>query len=271
MRSPMRRAFDVAAVFIVAIYLAPIYWIVLTSIKPTKDINSKVPVWDFTPTLEHYAEAFGRFEFDKALLNSGVIVLSATFITMVLALVSGYALARMKLKGAETISLVILSLRFMPGVVIAMPYFLMAQRLGMIDTHIGMIIIYVGYGLPFAVWLMRGFLLDLPRDIEEAARLDGLRWFGIIWRIILPLSGPGIAVTAIFTFVFNWNEYLFALYITQSAAVTLPIQIAKMIDVYTVLWGTISGAVVMQLVPMVIVVFLLQRHMIRGLALGAVK
>ena len=159
----------------------------------------------------------------------------------------------------------------MPGVVIAMPYYLMAQRLGMIDTHIGMIIIYVGYGLPFAVWLMRGFLLDLPRDIEEAARLDGLRWLGIIWRIILPLSGPGIAVTAIFTFVFNWNEFLFALYITQSAAVTLPIQIAKMIDVYTVLWGTISGAVVMQLVPMVIVVFLLQRHMIRGLALGAVK
>ena len=152
-----------------------------------------------------------------------------------------------------------------------MPYFLMAQRLGMIDTHIGMIIIYVGYGLPFAVWLMRGFLLDLPRDIEEAARLDGLRRFGIIWRIVLPLSGPGIAVTAIFTFVFNWNEYLFALYITQSAAVTLPIQIAKMIDVYTVLWGTISAAVVMQLVPMVIVVFLLQRHMIRGLALGAVK
>ena len=211
-RGPLRRAFNVAAVFIVALYLAPIYWIVLTSIKPTRDINSKTPVWDFTPTLEHYAEAFGRFEFDKALLNSGIIVLSATFITMILALMSGYALARMKLKGADTISLVILSLRFMPGVVIAMPYYLMFQNIGLIDTHIGMIIIYVAYGLPFAVWLMRGFLLDLPREIEEAARIDGLGWLGIIWRIILPLSGPGIAVTAIFTFVFNWNEFLFALY-----------------------------------------------------------
>lgn len=271
MRSPIRRVFDVVAVFVVAIYLAPIYWIGLTSIKPTTDINSRVPVWSFEPTMEHYVEAFTRFEFGKALVNSSVIVLSATFITMVLALFSAYALARMKMRGADTLSLVILSLRFMPGVVIAMPYYLMYQRIGLVDTHIGMIIIYVAYGLPFAVWLMRGFLRDFPAELEEAARLDGLGWLAIIRRIILPLSGPGIAVTAIFTFVFNWNEFLFALYITQSAAVTLPIQISKMIDVYTVLWGTISGAVVMQLVPMVVVVFLLQRHMIRGLALGAVK
>ena len=271
MRSPLRRALDVAAVFVVAVYLAPLYWIALTSIKPTVHINSKVPVWLFEPTIKHYAEAFTRFEFGKALVNSSVIVISATFITMVLALMAAYALARMRMRGADTTSLVILSLRFMPAVVIAMPFYLMYQRLGLIDTHLGMIVIYVGFGLPFAVWLLRGFLLDLPRDIEEAARLDGLGWLQILGRIILPLSGPGIAVTAIFTFVFNWNEFLFALYITQSAAVTLPIQISKMIDLYNVLWGTISGAVVMQLVPMVIVVFLLQRHMIRGLALGAVK
>ncbi|MBM3516401.1 MAG: carbohydrate ABC transporter permease [Alphaproteobacteria bacterium] len=271
MRSPLRRAFDVAAVFIVALYLAPIYWVVLTSIKPTIAINSAKPVWSFEPTWEHYREAFVRFEFDRALLNSAIIVLSATFITMVLALFSSYALARMKIKGADFMSLTILSLRFMPGVVIAMPFFLMFQRLDMIDTHVGMIIIYVGFGLPFAVWLLRGFMMDIPRDVEEAARLDGLGWISIIWRIILPMSGPGIAVTAIFTFVFDWNEFLFALYITQATAVTLPIQISKMIDLYNVLWGTISGAVVMQLVPMVIVVFLLQRHMIRGLALGAVK
>jgi len=262
---------DIAAVFIIAIYLAPIYWISLTSVKPMQDINSKIPVWTFKPTLEHYVEAFVRFEFDKALINSSIIVFSATFITMVLALLSAYALARMKLRGADILSLFILSLRFMPAVVIAMPYYLMFLKVGLIDVHIGMIIVYVGYGLPFAVWLMRGFFLDLPKEIEEAARLDGLGWMSIIWRIILPLSGPGIAVTAIFTFVFNWNEYLFALYLTQADAVTLPIQIAKMIDAYTVLWGTISASVVMQLVPMVIVVFLLQRHMIRGLALGAVK
>ncbi|MFT7458348.1 MAG: multiple sugar transport system permease protein [Planctomycetota bacterium] len=271
MRSPIRKTFDVVAVFVVAIYLAPIYWISLTSIKPMNEINSKVPVWSFEPTFAHYIEAFDRFEFGKALINSSIIVFSATIITMILALFAAYALARMKLRGADVLALFILSLRFMPAVVIAMPYYLMSQKAGLIDTHIGMIIVYVGFGLPFAVWLMRGFMLDLPKEIEEAARLDGLGWMAIIRRIILPLSGPGIAVTAIFTFVFNWNEYLFALYLTQADAVTLPIQIAKMVDAYTVLWGTISASVVMQLIPMVIVVFLLQRHMIRGLALGAVK
>ena len=111
----------------------------------------------------------------------------------------------------------------------------------------------------------------MPREIEEAARLDGLGWFAIIIRIVLPLSGPGIAVTAVFTFIFSWNEFIFALYLTSANAVTIPVQIAKMIDLYNVLWGPISAAVVMQLVPMLIVVFLIQRHMIRGLALGAVK
>lgn len=271
MRSPIRKVMDVTVVFLVAVYLAPIYWITLTSVKPMSEINSKTPVWFFEPTSDHYIEAFERFEFGKALFNSSVIVFSATLITMILALLSAYALARMKLRGADVLSLFILSLRFMPGVVIAMPYYLMFLKAGMIDSHIGMIIVYVGYGLPFAVWILRGFLIDLPKDIEEAARLDGLGWLAVIRRIILPLSGPGIAVTTIFTFVFNWNEYLFALYLTQADAVTLPIQIAKMIDAYTVLWGTISASVVMQLVPMIIVVFLLQRHMIRGLALGAVK
>ena len=177
----------------------------------------------------------------------------------------------MKLRVADTLSLVILSLRFLPAMVIVIPYFLMFQRTGLMDTHLGMIIIYIGFGLPFAVWLLRGFFLDLPREIEEAARLDGLGWIATIWRIILPISLPGLAVTAIFTFVFDWNELLFAMYLTQSSAVTAQIQIFKMVDLYNVLWGTISSAVLMHLVPMVIVVFLLQRHMIRGLALGAVK
>ena len=208
MRSPIRKAMDIFVVFIVAIYLAPIYWISLTSVKPMNEINSKEPVWFFEPTMEHYVEAFERFEFGKALLNSSIIVFSATIITMILALIAAYALARMKLRGADVLSLFILSLRFMPGVVIAMPYYLMFLKVGLIDSHIGMIIVYVGYGLPFAVWIMRGFLIDLPKDIEEAARLDGLGWMSIIRRIVLPLSGPGIAVTAIFTFVFNFSLIL---------------------------------------------------------------
>ncbi len=271
MRTPLRRFLDVGAVVVVAVYLAPLYWIAMTSVKPTNVINAPKPQFAFDPTLEHYHTTFERFDFAQAILNSGIIVIVSTIITMFLALISAYALARMKMRGADGMSLLILSLRFMPGVVIALPYFLMAQWTGLTDSHLGMIIVYVAYGLPFAVWLLRGFLLDLPREVEEAARLDGLGWFSIIWRIMLPMATSGIAVTAVFTFVFAWNEFLFALYLTSYKAVTIPVQIAKMIDLYNVLWGPLSAAVVIQLVPMLIVVFLIQRHMIRGLALGAVK
>ena len=163
MRNPIRKAVDVAAVFLVAIYLAPIYWLSLTSIKPMNEINSKEPVWIFEPTMEHYVQAFERFEFGKALLNSSIIVFSATIITMILEVIAAYALSRMKMRGADVLSLFILSLRFMQAVVIAMPYYLMFLKAGLIDSHIGMIIVYVGYGLPFAVWIMRGFLKDLPK------------------------------------------------------------------------------------------------------------
>lgn len=271
MRSDRRAIASFAAAFIVAAYLAPIYWVAITSIKPTDLINSAVPVWRFAPTAEHYREVFGRFEFGNALLSSAIVVVAATTITVVLGFGCAYALARMKLRGADGLSLFILSLRFMPVVVVAMPFYLMYTRIDLIDTHLGLIIAYIGFGLPFAVWLLRGFLRDLPREIDEAARLDGLGWMALIRRIILPLSAPGLAVTAIFTFVSNWNEFLFALYISQSNAVTVPIAVSKMIDLYNVLWGPISAAVMIQLVPMIVVVGLLQRHMIRGLAMGAVK
>jgi multiple sugar transport system permease protein len=268
----MRRSLTTcAAGFVVAVYLAPIYWVAITSIKPTVAINSSTPVWNFTPTAEHYIEIFARFEFGPALVNSLIVVLTSTVITVALSFICGFALARMKLRGADHVSLFILSLRFMPVVVVAMPFYLFYTRLGLIDTHVGLIIAYVGFGTPFAVWLLRGFLRDLPKELEEAARLDGLGWLAIIRKIVLPISAPGLAVTAIFTFVFAWNEFLFALYITQSNAVTVPIAVAKMIDLYNVLWGPISAAVIIQLVPMVVVVALIQRHMIRGLAMGAVK
>ena len=256
----------------VACWLLPVLWIALTSIKPTAEINSLVPVlWGFSPTLEHYSQLFDRFEFARVLVNSLFIVISTTAIVIALAVCSAYALARLRIKGGDQISLLILSFRFMPGMVVILPYYLMFQGAGLLDSHAGMILVYVAFGLPFAVWLLRSFLLDIPRDLEEAALLDGLGHFEVMWQIILPLARPGIAVVAIFTFVFTWNEYLFAFGLTFDHAITLPIQISKMIDAYSVLWGPLSAAVMIQLLPMFIVVFLLQKHMVRGLALGAVK
>src|SRR5262249_41461481 len=177
----------------------------------------------------------------------------------------------MRIDGADSLAFFILSLRFMPSVVVVLPYYLMFQKIGLIDTYLGMILVYVAFGMPFAVWLLRSFLLDIPRDIEEAARLDGLSRLSILWRIVVPVTRPGIAVAALFTFVFSWNEYLFALALTFDHAVTLPFQISKMIDAYSVEWGALSAAVMVQLLPMIVIVFVLQRHIVRGLALGAVK
>ena len=195
-------------------------------------------------------------------------MVSATTITMVLAAMCAYPLARMRVRGADGIALTVLSLRFMPGVVVAVPYFLMFQRLNLLDTRVGLVIVYVGFGLPFAVWLLRGFFKDIPKDVEEAARLDGLSRGAILLKVVVPMAKSGLAVTAVFTFVFNWNEFLFAFYLTQTRVTTLPIEIFKMIDLYNVLWGPISAAVLMQLLPIVIVVFILQRQMILGAYVG---
>lgn len=266
------RALNLLAVAVVVLWLIPVAWVALTSVKPTNVINAETPTfYSFEPTGEHYVEIFDRFLFDRAIVNSLITVGISTLIVMILALPAAYAVARMGLMGGDTWALVILSLRFMPGVVVVLPYFKMANFFGLIDTQIVLIIVYVAFGLPFAVWILRGFLLDLPKEVEEAARLDGLSWLQIIFRLILPMAAPGIAVTAIFTFVFSWNEYLYALFLTYDNATTMPVALQKTIDIYNVLWGSLSAGAVIQLLPMIAVVFLLQRHIARGLALGAVK
>jgi multiple sugar transport system permease protein len=261
----------IAAAFVVGLWLFPVYWIVLTSLKPIKEINSAVPSFVFSPTGENYLELFTQFDFARVLMNSLVVTLASCFVVIVLAVLAAYALARMKVPGEKHIALWILSLRFLPPIAVAIPLYIQWQALNLIDTHLGLILIYVAFNLPFAIWMMRGFLADVPVALEEAALLDGLTRLQIIRRIVVPVVMPGIASTAIFTFVFTWNEYLMALMLTAFKAVTVPVTIAKFVQPYTVLWGSLSAAVVIQVVPMLVIVFLLQRHIVRGMTLGAAK
>ena len=159
----------------------------------------------------------------------------------------------------------------MPPIAIVLPFFIAWQRLGIIDTHIGLILVYVAFNLPFAIWMLRGFLVEVPRDLDEAATLDGLGHLAILRRIILPVMAPGVAVTAIFTFVFAFNEYLMALVLTSRNASTVPVTVAKFIQPYSILWGDVGASATIQLLPILVVVFLLQRHIMRGITLGAVK
>jgi multiple sugar transport system permease protein len=159
----------------------------------------------------------------------------------------------------------------MPPIAVVIPFYIQWQDLRLLDTYPGLIIVYVAFNLPFAIWLLRGFLADVPVELEEAALLDGLSRLQIVWRIVVPVILPGVVSTAIFTFVFTWNEYLMALMLTSVDTVTVPVTIAKFVMPYTILWGDLSAAVVIQVVPMLIVVFMLQRHIVRGMSLGAVK
>jgi multiple sugar transport system permease protein len=262
---------QIAAVLVIALWLFPVYWILLTSFKPLNEINSAIPTFTFVPNLNNYWDLFSQFQFAGVLFNTLTIAFTTCAIVLVIGLPAAYSLARLKTPGEKHIALWILSLRFVPPIVVGIPLYLQWQSLNLLDTQLGLIIVYVSFNLPFAIWLLRGFLTDLPFELEEAALLDGLTRTQIIRRIVIPISLPGIASTAIFTFVFTWNEYLMALLLTSVKAVTVPVTISKFVQPYTILWGNLSAAVVIQLVPMLLVVFLLQRHIVRGLTLGAVK
>jgi multiple sugar transport system permease protein len=256
---------------LVMLWLFPIYWIFLTSFKTPLIINEAVPVFWFMPTLENYHHLFDEFKFARILQNSLIIVSVTTVVVIVLALLAAYALGRMDVRGGKHIALWMLSLRFMPPIAIVLPYFIVWQRIGLIDTYLGLILIYVAFNLPFAIWLLRGFLVEVPRDLDEAATLDGLGHLAILRRIILPVVAPGVAVTAIFTFMFTWNEYLMALVLTSRNATTVPVTVSKFIQAYSILWGDVGAAATIELLPVLVVVFLLQRHIMRGITLGAVK
>jgi len=260
-----------AAAGVVLLWLFPVYWVVLTSFKPIVEINSAIPSFVFEPTLENYRDLFAKFEFSGVLLNSIIVTVATCVVVVGLGVMAAYALARLKVPGEKHLALWILSLRFLPPIAVAIPFYIQWQDLNLLDTHVGLIVVYVAFNLPFAIWLLRGFLADVPIELEEAALLDGLSRLQILWRVVVPVVLPGLASTSIFIFVFTWNEYLMALMLTSVNAVTVPVTISKFVMPYTILWGDLSAAVVIQLVPMLAVVFLLQRHIVRGMTLGAVK
>lgn len=268
---PARAIANTLTVGLVLVWLFPIYWIFLTALKTPREINKKTPTFFFKPTLANYRHLFEEFQFIRILKNSTIIVGLTTAIVMIMALLAAYALARMNVPGGKHIALWMLSLRFMPPIAVVIPFFITWQKLRLTDTYLGLILIYVAFNLPFAIWMLRGFLVEVPRDLDEAATLDGLGHLAIIRKIILPVIAPGAAVTAIFTFVFAWNEYLMALILTSRDATTVPVTVSKFIQAYSILWGDVGASATIELAPMLVVVFLLQRHIMRGITLGAVK
>jgi multiple sugar transport system permease protein len=255
--------------------LAPVYWMITISLKTELDQFAVPPKWFwFTPTLQHYYDAFVTRSFGQYLITSAIVALVSTLCALVIGTLAAYALTRFRLPYNldRKLSLWILSTRMFPAIVTAVPLFLMMRDLRLLNTKASLIIVYTAFNLPFVVWMMRGFFAEVPRDLEEAALVDGDSRLGALVRVVLPLVSPGLAATAVFCLIVSWNEFLFALVLTQTdASMTLPVGIAGRVTQFEIKWGVMSAAAVVAMMPIMIFALAMQRYLVRGLSLGAVK
>jgi multiple sugar transport system permease protein len=256
---------------VLASWLFPIIWTAMTSFKPEGGLIGLKPVFTFAPTLDNYIELFTEKAYGRLMLNSLLIAGGATALSIFLGCLAAYALSRSRLRGREQIGLWILSLRMLPPIAIVVPFYLILSRGGLLDNYIGVVLVYLSFSLPFAVWMLQGFFSEVPRSIDEAASADGARPLKILFVFIVPLCRGGIAVTTMFTFVFAWNEFLFAFLLTREQWVTVPVRLGSTITPFQTDWGSLTAGAIVSFLPLIIVVFLLQREMVRGVSLGAVR
>ncbi|MCD6156727.1 MAG: carbohydrate ABC transporter permease [Candidatus Atribacteria bacterium] len=265
----------VLIVLVVAFSLSPFLWQVITSFKPSQEIFSR-PV-KYLPShidLSAYSQIFIRHPFGRQILNSIVIASISTFLCLFVASLAAYAVARFKIMGGRSFLLFILLLSLFPPVVLIVPLYEMVGSWGLMNNWLALIIPYASLNLPFAIWVMNSFFQQIPGALEDAARVDGLSRLGILVRIILPLSAPALATTAILVFIFCWNEFLLALtFMTRDTARTVPVGIAMLSGAsqYEIPWDQISAATVLTTLPLVTFVILFQRKIVEGLTAGAVK
>lgn len=260
----------VGLVVISLIVLFPILWIFLTSVKPTMDMPAYPPKFIFRPTFEHYGRAFTRSGFLGAFIDSMVISVVVMLISVTLGTMCAYALARFNV-GGKNFRFWILSQRMFPPVAMILPLYILMRRLHLLDSYAALIITYTVVNLPFTVWLMRGFIKDVPKEMDEAAFIDGCSIWGTFRRIILPVVMPGLVAAAIFAFISSWNEFLFAMILTGGNVKTVPLVASEVITDKEVLWGPMSAIGAMTAAPIILFTFFVQKYIVRGMSYGAVK
>jgi ABC-type glycerol-3-phosphate transport system permease component len=210
-------------------------------------------------------------QFWPFILNSVVATMGGTALSLILAVPNAFALATFRFRGRDALADWILSTRMMPPIAAAVPLFVMFRGAGLIDTLPGLVIAYAGFNLSFAVWMSMSFVRRVPKELVEAARLEGCTWMQVLWRIVLPLSRSGLAAVATFVFIFAWNEFLLALFLTTREAKTFPVVISSFVSTGKVYWDYIGAASVIQCLPPVLFSFFMQKHIVSGITMGAVK
>lgn len=272
-RSDVKRTvLMITAIAIGLIFSAPFIYMIFTSFKGPGEIFTR-PV-TFFPTkgwfFQSYLEVWTKGNFEKYFLNSVYVSTAATVISVVIAVLAGLGFARYKLPG--WLPLTILLSQLFPLVLLVPPFYVVFRQLGLYDTHTALIISYVSFSLPYSVWMLTGYFRSIPRDLEEAAEVDGTTRLGAYLRVTLPLAAPGIAATIIYCFILAWNEFLFAFtFISTPAMRTLPVGLNMFIGQYNVEWNLLMSGAVVTTIPVVVMFIILQRYLVAGLTAGAVK
>ena len=259
-----------AAVAITLFFLFPIYWLFMISFKTPEEIFSYPPKWyPGRIQFENYGVLFKDGD-ATTVWNSLVVAGGSTLLAMFLGSICAYSLARFR-TGGEHLANWIISQRMVPPIAVVFPIFLLYVWLGWVDTYVGVILLYTAFNLPYVIWMMRGYILDIPPALEESALVDGCSRWQVIWKVVFPMARAGLFATAIFTFVFAWNEFLFALVLTRTEVVTYTVQVTHYFGGQSNFWAKISAMSVLGTLPIFIVVAFMQRYLVRGISLGAVK
>ncbi len=276
------------ALLALTFFLLPIVWMVTTSFKQQADVQTIPPKLLFSPTLDNYTSIFAQRQTDLAQLeakgflayrdflpsygNSLFVGILATGLAVVLGALAAYAFARLQFHGRRLLMLYILLTRMLPPLGLLIPTFLIYSKLNLLDNQLSLAALYLSFNISVVVWMMQGFIADIPVDLEDSAMVDGASRFGAMLRVTLPLVAPGLAATATLCLLLNWNEFLFALMLTGQHAKTAPVGAAEFSQSFKqVLWGSLSAAGVLITLPVILFALLTQRHLVRGLTAGAVN
>jgi len=256
----------------VAVWVFPVIWGLLTSFKTERDVLAYPPVWLFKPTLDNYREViFGASSILPNLWSSFVVATSATVLTMLIAIPAAYALGRLRYPAKRASGFYVLVTQMLPPIGLIIPYYLVLQKLGALDTYSGLSVIYLTFALPFAIWLMVSYFEDVPFEMEEAALLDRAGRLRALWYVILPQVRGGIAVTTIFVFLNAWNEFMFAVVLGGNRVRTVTVAMFNFISVEQTQWAKLAAAAMLAMLPVILIGFFAQRHIVKGLTVGAVK
>ena len=267
----MASAFQVTLILIaIFVMLVPILWIFMAAFKSHVDVY-QLKLF-FTPTLENFGLVFDApYDLGDKLFNSTIVAFVTVVLAIPIATMAAYSFSRFRLRGETAMLVVILATQFVPAVVIILPFFVMFRDVGLLDTRLGLILVNLAIVMPFAIWMIKGFIDGIPLDTEEAAMVDGSSRMQVIRNIVLPMAAPGLLTAGIFCFIIAWNEFLFALILTNKDAVTLPIGLALFKAEEGDLWNLLSAAGIIIMLPMFILALVIRKYFVQGMTMGAVR